>query len=368
MTPDTSVLIAGGGPVGLTAAVELMRRGFQPIIIDDDGEPTPESRALAVNARTLDILEPSGVTERIIEAGTRINGMIFLRGGRETMRLQMRYLPHRFNFMVSLPQSRTEELLIGRLAELGGNVNWFTELRQFRQNENGIQCELHSKAGTKEHPCQVLIGADGAHSLVRKSLGLAFDGETEPEAFSLADVTLADWPFPFDHGAVHADGDRIVGFIPISEGHGRFVSNYPDLLNHLPPTAKVRDVIWESSFKISYRQVETYQSGRTFLAGDAAHIHSPVGGRGMNLGIEDAATLAWLIEQGRTGEYTAMRHPVGEQVLKFTQAQTEQLTQRGALQRFLQNTVAPLLLKLPAIQRLAVSRIAGLETPPPPWL
>ena len=127
-------------------------------------------------------------------------------------------------------------------------------------------------------------------------------------------------------------------------------------------------MIWESAFKISYRQVETYQSGRTFLAGDAAHIHSPVGGRGMNLGIEDAATLAWLIEQGKTDDYTAMRHPIGAQVLKFTQTQTKQLTQRGALQRFLQNTVAPLMLKVPAIQRLAVSRIAGLETPHPPWL
>ncbi|MCP5084989.1 MAG: FAD-dependent monooxygenase [Alphaproteobacteria bacterium] len=368
MTPDTSILISGGGPVGLTVAVKLMRRGFQPVIIDDDGEPTPESRALAVNARTLDILEPSGVTERIIAEGTRINGMIFLKDAKETMRLEMRYLPHRFNFMVSLPQSRTEELLIDRLGELGCTVNWFTELRQFEQNENGIQCELQSKAGTKEHASQLLIGADGAHSLVRKSLGLSFDGETEPQAFSLADVTLDDWPFPFDHGVIHAEADRIVGFIPISEGHGRFVSNYPDLLNHLPPSAKVKDVIWESAFKISYRQVETYQSGRTFLAGDAAHIHSPVGGRGMNLGIEDAATLAWLMEQGKTDDYTAMRHPIGAQVLKFTQTQTEQLTQRGAFQRFLQNTVAPLLLKVPAIQRLAVSRIAGLETPHPPWL
>lgn len=279
MTPDTSILISGGGPVGLTAAVELVRRGFQPVIIDDDGEPTPESRALAVNARTLDILEPCGVTERIIEAGTRINGMIFIKDGKETMRLEMRYLPHRFNFMVSLPQSRTEELLIDRLGELGCKVNWFTELRQFEQNENGIQCELQSKAGTKDHASQLLIGADGAHSLVRKSLGLSFDGETELQAFSLADVTLDAWPFPFDHGVVHAEADRIVGFIPISEGQGRFVSNYPDLLNHLPPSAKVKDVIWESAFKISYRQVETYQSGRTFLAGDAAHIHSPVGGR-----------------------------------------------------------------------------------------
>ncbi len=368
MAPDTSILISGGGPVGLTAAVELTRRGYQPVIIDDDGEPTPESRALAVNARTLDILEPSGVTERIIEAGTRINAMVFRRGGRETMRLELRYLPHRFNFMVSLPQSRTEELLIARLKELGGSVRWFTELRGFEQSESALQCELHSKDGATEQACELLIGADGAHSLVRKSLGLSFEGETELQEFSLADVTLDDWPFPFDNGVVHAEPGRIVGFIPITEGHGRFVSNAPDLLNHLPAVAKVKDVTWESTFKISYRQVQTYQSGRAFLAGDAAHIHSPAGGRGMNLGIEDAATLAWLIETGTTDQYTALRHPIGAQVLKFTQAQTRQMTQSGPMQTLMQNWIAPLMLKVPAIQRMAVSRLVGLETPHPPWL
>ncbi len=368
MPPDTSILICGGGPVGLTAALELVRRGFAPQIIDDDGEPSPESRALAVNARTLDILEPSGVSERIIEAGNRINGMIFLRDGKEAMRLDLRYLPHRFNFMVAIPQSRTEELLIGRLGELGSSVNWFTELRGFDATDAGFQCELQAAPGNRDHLCDVLIGADGAHSLVRKSLRMNFDGETEPQVFSLADISLADWPYPFDHGVIHSEPDRVIGFIPISEGFGRFVSSKPDLLNHLPPTVKVKNVVWESEFKISYRQVETYQSGNAFLAGDAAHIHSPVGGRGMNLGIEDAATLAWLIEQNRTDEYSALRHEIGAQVLKFTQTQTRQITQRGAVQSFLQNTVAPLMLKIPAVQRFAVTRLVGLETPHPPWL
>ncbi len=139
-------------------------------------------------------------------------------------------------------------------------------------------------------------------------------------------------------------------------------------MNHLPPTVKVKGVVWESEFKISYRQVQTYQAGQAFLAGDAAHIHSPVGGRGMNLGIEDAATLAWLLEQDRTDEYSAQRHKIGEQVLKFTQTQTRQLTERSALQGFLQNKVAPLMLKIPAVQRFAVARLVGLETPHPPWL
>ena len=354
--------------MGLTAALELTRRGFRPHIIDNDGEPTPESRALAVNARTLDILEPSGVSERIIAAGNRVNGMTFLNQGREVMRLELSYLPHRFNFLVTLPQSRTEELLIERLGELGLDVNWHTELRAFKQGTNAVQCDLQSQTDLFHRQADILIGADGAHSLVRKTLGLEFDGPAEPNAFSLADVTLDAWPFPFDRAVVHSEPDRVVAFFPISEGHGRFVCSTPDLMNHLPPTAKVADVAWESTFKISYRQVQTYQVGRAFLAGDAAHIHSPVGGRGMNLGIEDAATLAWLIAEDRTDDYTDLRHRVGEQVLRFTRTQTQQLMRRGPIQTFLQNTLAPLLLKLPAIQRLAVSRLVGLETPHPPWL
>lgn len=368
MSPNPSILISGGGPVGLTAAVELARRGYSPQIIDDDGEPSPESRALAINARTLDILEPSGVSDWIIEAGNRINGMIFMSGGKEAMRLDLRYLPHRFNFMICLPQSRTEELLIKRLGELGQSVQWFTELRGFEPLNGGFQCALQAASGNRSEACDVLIGADGARSLVRKTLGLEFAGETEPQAFSLADVKLDDWPYPFDHGVVHSEPGYIVGFIPISEGFGRFVCTKPGLMDHLPASAKVRDVIWEAEFKISYRQVSTYQSGQAFLAGDAAHIHSPAGGRGMNLGIEDAATLAWLIAEGKTNEYTARRHKIGAQVLKFTRSQTNQIMQRGPLQRFLQTVAAPLLLKLPAVQRLAVTRLAGLETPHPPWL
>ena len=360
MAKDASILVAGGGPVGLTAAVELARRGYAPRIIDNDGEPTPESRALAVNARTLDILEPCGVTERIIEAGNRINGMIFRSGGKELMRLEMRYLPHRFNFMIGLPQSQTEEILIQRLREYGHNVQWHTELQSLDGKSPKIGVTMKSSDGVKVSDADILIGADGAHSLVRKQLGLDFPGERAPYHFGLADVELDDWPFPFDHGIVHQDPGQIMAFFPLSEGFGRLVCNHPDVMNRLPAAAKVRKVIWESDFRISYRQVDAYQKGNVFLAGDAAHIHSPVGGRGMNLGIEDAATLAWLIEQNRTDEYTGRRHPVGAKVLNFTEAQTRQITEANPLQRFLQNWLAPFMLKFPAIQRLAVSRIVIL--------
>lgn len=368
MTKRDEILIAGAGPVGLTAAVELARRGYAPRIIDNDGEPSPESRALAVNARTLDILEPSGVTERIIPEGNRVNGMIFIQNGRELMRLELGLLPHRFNFLISLPQSRTEELLIERFQEMGHEIGWHTSLTDFSADDSGIRCNLEQDGETEAIQTDILIGADGARSQVRKSLGFDFKGKTEPGLFGLADVTLDDWPFPFDRAVVHRNPGQIVGFIPMGEGYGRLVSNKSDVLNRLPDTMKVLDVIWESEFKISYRQVDTYQSGNVFLAGDAAHIHSPAGGRGMNLGVEDAATLAWLIQEGRADEYTRLRHRIGEQVLKFTEAQTRQMTTGSGLQEFMIAWLAPFLLKFSAVQKLAVTRLVGLETPHPPWL
>jgi 2-polyprenyl-6-methoxyphenol hydroxylase-like FAD-dependent oxidoreductase len=170
-----------------------------------------------------------------------------------------------------------------------------------------------------------LIGADGAHSTVRKGLGIGFGGESFPGEWGLADVVLADWPFPFDRPVITLDRHHICAFIPMAEGFGRFVSNDADVLDRLPPDAKVKSVVWQSTFRISFRQVSTYQQDNAFLAGDAAHIHSPVGARGMNLGIEDACWLAWLMAEGRTQEYTALRWPAGRTVLDFTEQQTRQI-------------------------------------------
>ena len=130
----------------------------------------------------------------------------------------------------------------------------------------------------------------------------------------------------------------------------------------------VEQVVWESNFRISHRIVESYQRGNVFLAGDAAHIHSPVGGRGMNLGIEDAATLAWLIETGQTERYTKLRKPIGQSVLRFTNAQTRQLTSTNPLVHFALRRIAPIVMKSKTMQRFAFRRITGASTPRPAWL
>lgn len=358
------IFISGGGPVGLTAAVELRRRGYTPRIIDPDPIVSPESRALAVNARTLELLEPSGVTDMLIAAGQKIKKMVIRRNQKIIVTIDLTKISHRFNFLLSLPQSKIEKILQDKLAEMGITLERNLSLQDFRSGPRiGLNLSDGSKAETDK-----LIGADGAHSLVRHKLELGFDGESDQQKFGLCDVYLEDWPFSFDTIVLTILDTHLAPFIPMSEGYGRFISTIGDSPNNLPPDAKVKKIDWETDFKISYRQASTYQKDNIFLAGDAAHIHSPVGGRGMNLGIEDACWLAWLIEQGRAAEYTNLRHPVGAQVLKFTQSFTSFAKNRGLLQDILIRGLAPLIPLLPPVQSRIFRTLTALDTPVAPWL
>ena len=358
-----SVFIAGAGPVGLAAALELTRRGFPVRIVDPDPAPSPQSRALLVNARTLDLMGPSGTTDFLLAAGHRVNKLVVRKGTRVIGRLDLSAIPHRYNFLLVLAQSRTEAILANQLRSLGVEVERNLALTSFAAGRR-IDLDLSDKTCSA---ADILIGADGAHSTVRKSLGLTFNGETEEQAFGLADAELSDWPFPFDTGVLTIMDGYLAPFIPMGEGHGRFITTKPDCLNHLPPDAKIKRATWNTDFRISFRQASTYQDDNVFLAGDAAHIHSPAGGRGMNLGIEDACWLAWLLEQGREQEYTTLRHPVGASVLRETKSFTTAARNTGLLQTLAAATLLPILSVFPPLRNRALANVTAMNTPAPEW-
>ncbi|HVM85362.1 MAG TPA: FAD-dependent oxidoreductase [Candidatus Binatia bacterium] len=331
---DPKTLVVGAGPTGLTAALELARRGLPVRIIDRDKGPTPLSKAVGVSAHTLDLLEPSGVTARLLEAGTRIERGYVWYERQRLGTIDFTALPHRFNFLLSLPQSETEAAMAGLLEERGIPVEWERALTAIEPNGDSFRSggaavvldRRNGRAGgdggnsREETHFDYVFGADGAHSAVRLGAGIKFPGYAHDRDWSIADVELDDWFYEPNAAHIFLHGDGDVGFtIPIGPLRYRVISNTNDALKRVEDGFQVARVLRSDVFKIEVRQAETYQAGAAFLGGDAAHVHSPVGARGMNLGIEDAAAFATHLAEGDLSGYTAERKPVGGRWIELSE-------------------------------------------------
>ncbi|MGI9409209.1 MAG: FAD-dependent oxidoreductase [Hyphomicrobiaceae bacterium] len=361
------VIIIGAGPVGLTAALELKRRGIHPRIIDKTSGPAAQSRALGVNPRTLDILEPSGVTHQLLAVGNRLQRAFIVESGKTLFTLRIERLKHDRPFMLIVPQSETERILIHALQDRGVEVEWNTELMELSQVDDEVTAVIAMEDDISEVTPDILIAADGAYSTARQCTGLSFAGSPYPVVFALADVHYQQPRDPTAATIELVSGGAVASF-PMDAHTIRHVGTSADVVSLVRSRRSGSEVIWDSEFHVSFRHVSTFNSGSVFLAGDAAHIHSPVGARGMNLGIEDAAWLAWLIETGETDRYTSYRLPAAKRVINFTRQQTNQLFQSGPFVGLLRRTLAPAMLAIPFIEQMALRRLTGLDTPPPPWL
>ncbi|MFF5185958.1 FAD-dependent monooxygenase [Streptomyces sp. NPDC000345] len=368
-TPTTEVLIAGAGPVGLSAAAELRRHGVRCRLVDRLPARLPYAKAVGLQPRTLEIWDRIGLARAVLECAAVLRGQLVYVNGRETARLDLVLPPEVPYGFAALPQYETERLLEDHLAGLGTVIERGTELLSFTQDPDGVTARLRTAAGAEEEVrAGYLVGCDGAHSVVRKGLGLAFAGDAFAEEYMLGDVE-ADWDLPHGYGirSSHrtADGvtDDALVCVPLP-GSGRYRMSMlvpPELstrtagqgagpggdgvahgleggrapeLSHLqavvdrlaPKPALLSRLRWSSVFRISHRIVDRYGDGRVFVAGDAAHIHPPTGAQGMNTGIQDAWNLAWklaLVVRGNAGPglletYDAERRPVGEEVVGRT--------------------------------------------------
>ncbi|GGV98697.1 3-(3-hydroxyphenyl)propionate hydroxylase [Streptomyces narbonensis] len=374
-TRMTDVLVVGAGPVGLSAAAELRRRHVSCRLIDRLAAPLPYAKAVGIQPRTLEIWDRMGLARTVLEAAVEMRGQLVYVDGRERARIELVLppeVPYRF---AALPQYATEHLLEEYVAGLGTTVERGTELLSFTQDEDGVTAVLRTASGAEEEArVGYLIGCDGAHSTVRKQLGLSFEGGAFPEEYMLADVE-ADWDLPYGYGirsshlADDGSTDDLLVCIPLP-GAGRYRMSMlvpPELsmratgpdgtggdaraakgdrvahgleagrapeLSHIqavvdrlaPRPATVSRMRWSSVFRISHRIVDRYGDGRAFVAGDAAHIHPPTGAQGMNTGIQDACNLAWKLAlvcraeagPGLLASYDAERRPVGEEVVGRT--------------------------------------------------
>lgn len=367
---QTRILIVGAGPVGLAAAIEFSRRGYTPRIVDTASGPPPivESRALAINVRSLDLLEPAGVTLRILAEAVQVKQMRMFAHDRRLLTVDTMEIQGRFQGMHVLPQGRTQHILLERLSQFGVTPEWNTTFQHLSGEGGRRGVVLRLPDGTSaEADIDIVVGADGAHSLVRKAAGLEFPGNALSETFYLADyryATEVDTSFI----EAHFYGPGVMGRLPVDRRTLRFVSTLSDFRDRIRHPARIEEISWQAEFRVSFRHVDPMSRDNVYLCGDAAHIHSPIGGRGMNLGFEDACWLAWLVSEGREAEYSDLRLPAVRHVLAETRRNTNMALMRNPVALAARNVLMPLLGGLPWLRRESVRSALGLDTPSPPWL
>lgn len=297
---EAEVVIVGAGPTGLSLAVSLAAKQIPFLLIDRLPAALDTSRAAAVHARTLEVLEAIGVAGEMVAAGRQIPAVVMQDQDQTLLRVEFSELPTRYNFILGLPQSQTEAILTRRLEALGGRIARGYEATAVRQEQDAATVDIVDAAGTTQTVrTRFVVGADGYHSAVRAAAGIGFVAGTYAQSFVLADVRM-DWPFPLDEMRVFLASDGVAFVAPLPNGRFRIVADADQppaeptlqdvqaILDSRGPRstpAAVREVVWSSRFRIHHGVAASYRAGRVFLAGDAAHVHSPAGGQGMNTGI-----------------------------------------------------------------------------------
>ena len=314
MATDTQVLVVGAGPVGLFMAAELNRHGVSCRIVDKNGGPTHDTRAATIQARTLEILESVGLADEFVHLGNTCHAMATYTSDHKLIKyLTFDELDSAFPFVLLLPQSQTEHVMVRHLARLGTEVERRVELVAFKQDEHGVHATLQSSDGGQETAnVSYLIACDGAHSRVRHALSVPFSGDDYPTDFMTADVQV-DWKLPRDEQAFFFAAEGMLAFFPLPRGRATLAADIdPAQGNHPPlgepaledlqaifsartPGGVLSDPIWKVYYRVHCRQAERYQVGHIFLVGDAAHVSSNIGGQGMNTGIQDEYNLGWKL-------------------------------------------------------------------------
>ncbi|KAH7323967.1 FAD binding domain-containing protein [Rhexocercosporidium sp. MPI-PUGE-AT-0058] len=344
---DTDVLIIGGGPTGLTLALELSLQKIPFRIIDILPSRSPYSRAFALHARSLELLSRHpNIVPQLTSRGTFNVSVKLFSNKKPIFEIELGDTPFSdtvYPGPLFVSQAVTEGVLDEALGAYGGGVEWGVEAMKVEQDEEGVDVRLKRADGTNETVrAKYVVGCDGAHSIVRKSAGLTFEGGVYPQDFILADVKLKWERNPNLHIFIGHYG--LLAALPLSKTEGifRLVCSRPfekdtkteptmedfrsALKQHVPGEVEISDSVWMTRFKLHHRIASRYSEGRLFVAGDAAHIHSPVGGQGMNTGIQDSVNLGWKLASVLRGEsedslldsYHLERHKVGLAILRGT--------------------------------------------------
>ena len=378
---DVDVAIVGGGPVGLWLAAELRLAGVSTAVLEEAGAPMVHGRGLAVHARTLEVFAMRGISGEHVAAGRPIPALHF---GMMAGWIDLSILDSPFPYMLAIPQRRTEELLEAHARALGADIRRNHRCVGVHDHGDHVTVEVEADGGRHDLSASYLVGCDGSGSMVRRSAGIDYVGESSTKTTFLADLELTDPPsapvsrsgehgsmvcvplpgsvwrmVAFDRDRMHVSRDVPVTLQEVRESARRILGT--DFGAHSP--------LWMARVGNAALQAASYRRGRVFLAGDAAHVHPPQGGQGLNLGVADAMNLGWKLAAAVNGSappwlldsYHAERHPVGARVIQSSQAQNALACPLDGEQRAVRDLVAELIAQQPAVSAALAARIAGID-------
>ncbi len=381
------VLIAGAGPTGMMAALELSRFGIPVRIVERRETPATTSRAIGVQARTLELFEQRGIGAPLVERGNHAVAASAYGGGKRIFRLEFSRIDSKYNYLLFVSQAETEQVLRDALDKAGVEIEWGVTMNAFAQPEHRttLNAVLHKRDGSVEEiECAYLISAEGAHSTARQTLGLTFEGKSLDEQYALGDFYV-DSELPEHDFHIFSSEHGFLGLFPMGSQRYRMIASNPistpskdtePSLGELqrlydqrsPVPAKLRDMSWSSWFHINSRMIHRMSVERVFVGGDSAHIHSPAGAQGMNTGMQDMMNLGWKMAMVMKGQakpalletYTTERVPVIENVLTKTEGLTATIGQENAVFRTIFNHVAPWIVGTDAVQENSTERMSQL--------
>ena len=378
------VVIVGAGPSGLALGAELKRLGVSARILDrlEAGENT--SRAVVIHARTIEVLEPLGVTRELIENGVIVPTFRIRERGRVLATISFKELETAYPFTLMLPQDTTEKILLRRLESLGATVERPSEVISIVPGKDNAVVHFRSGGEVVAIQTKWLVGCDGAHSLLREQAAIPFEGDAYQESFVLADVEM-QWPIDREEVSLFysENGLMVVAPLPGSVFHYRVVasvdeapenpdvSEFERIMSERGPdkSVAIRRLVWASRFHIEHRLAKSLRRGRVLLVGDAAHIHSPAGGQGMNTGIQDGVALASALQAAvQTGDeeglaaWQAKRLEVARSVVNFTDRMTRMATLSSPILKSVRNAAVGIIGHIPLAQHALAKKLAELDT------
>jgi 2-polyprenyl-6-methoxyphenol hydroxylase-like FAD-dependent oxidoreductase len=378
---DTDVLIVGAGPVGLFLANECARRGLTWRIIETNSSQSAHSKALAIFPRTLEVFDMAGLVGPFLDQANRVTSVAVITHGRALAHMQFAPELSPYSFVAMVPQNVTESILAEELGRRGGAVEYETTFVSAVMEGDSVSVTLDQKGKPVQLRASYVVGCDGAHSAVRHLLNLPFEGAEYEDSFMLADVETNE-SLPGNEMQLCPSELGPVAIFPMSSTRRRIVAMVKNTEDDAPSLELVRKVLaerapsgiearalhWSSYFRIHHRQVAQLRVGRFFIAGDAAHIHSPFGGQGMNTGLQDVWNLVWkldLVLHGHGNEelldsYSAERRPVIRQVIETTDFLTKAMGTPSKLAQILRDTVIPMVSRLAPFQHAFVQRLSEL--------